>query len=356
MQILILDWHNFIKKYAYTNKLYEISKEELIGAIIPRLVNNISKILSHLSPDIVIVCSDSGTNKRAKAIYADYKANRNKAKTLTDEERERDNFNYLTDFIKSYPFGFLSVKDTEADMLIYCVHNYLSNSYDNTEYSFIIASLDSDFYQLLNTNTSIYNWKELITTENWHDKIKSKSSIMPWHYALCKSIVGDSSDNIKGVKGWGWVKTTKLIELVEQKFENKVFPNIDIFIKHIVELNKYETDKEISKLFTKFLADMSKEENLKIVKRNQQLIDLSMLETPYMFNIINEIKKIFNKPFTFNKQQFIKSLNLNSYKSDYDENDIDYQNIIKKNVKSCFELTAFARKTQRAQKFFQQGD
>lgn len=353
MRILILDWHNFIKKYAYTNKLYEISKEELIGTVIPRLVNNISKILSHLSPDIVIVCSDSGTNKRAKAIYSDYKANRNRAKTLTDEERERDNFNYLTEFIKSYPFGFLSVKDTEADMLIYCVHNYLANSHNNIEYSFIIASLDSDFYQLLDSNTSIYNWKELITVENWHDKIKSDTHITPWHYALCKSIVGDSSDNIKGVKGWGWVKTTKLIDLAEQKFPNKTFKNIDIFIEHIIELNKNETDKENSKLFTKFLADMSKEENLKIVKRNQQLIDLSMLETPYMFNIINEIKKILNKPFTFNKQQFIKSLNLNSYKSDYDENDIDYQNIVKKNVKSCFELNTFARKAQRAQKIFQ---
>lgn len=352
MKILIFDWHNFIKKYSYVGNLYDINKDEIIGAVIPRLINNISRILQNISPDIVFVCSDSGINKRAKAIYADYKANRGKAKTLTDEEREIDNLNYLCEFIQSYPFGFLSIKDTEADMLIKCTIDYLQNIDENVE--FIIASMDSDFYQLISNNISVYNWKEIITLDNWNDKIKSDNNIMPYDYALCKSIVGDSSDNIKGVQGWGWVKTTKLFNIVEQKFPNKPFTNLDIFIKHIVELNKYETDKENSKLFTKFLVDMSKAENIRIVKRNQQLIDLSMLETPYIFNIINEIKQIINKPFVFNKKKFISLLNLKGYKTDYEIDDIDYQAIVKKNVKSCFELTNFAKKAQRAQICFRQ--
>ena len=72
MKILIFDWHNFIKKYSYVGNLYDINKDEIIGAVIPRLINNISRILQNISPDIVFVCSDIGINKRAKAIYADY--------------------------------------------------------------------------------------------------------------------------------------------------------------------------------------------------------------------------------------------------------------------------------------------
>lgn len=351
VKILLIDWNNFIKKYSATGNLYEVSKNELTGVIMPRIMNNISKILTNLSPDMVFVCTDNGVNRRAKAIYSDYKANRGKAKSLTDEERETDNLNILSEFIQTYPFGFLSIQNTEADMLIKCTIDFFKNLDENID--FVIASMDSDFYQLLDEHTSIYDWNHIIHINNWNTKIKSKFDIMPYNYALCKAIVGDKSDNISGIKGWGWTRTTRIFSLLEKTYKNCRFHNINTLVRYVADLARKDNDAEVTTLLNKFLVDIDKETNKEILARNIQLIDLSMLETPYIFNINNEIKKILTKTFVFDKKHFTTYLNLKGYKTSTEILDTDYQMISRKNLIACFELSTFAKKTQKIQTYFQ---
>lgn len=70
----------------------------------------------------------------------------------------------------------------------------------------VVVSVDQDLLQLVNSDTSVYNMKEMITAENF----EHKKGIKAEHYKLFKAIKGDPSDNIKGIDGYGEVRSRKL--------------------------------------------------------------------------------------------------------------------------------------------------
>lgn len=74
----------------------------------------------------------------------------------------------------------------------------------------VIFSADSDLLQLITPTVSVYSLskKALITLEN-HKKYMPTA---PDKYALYKSIVGDTADNIIGLPGYGKVRGAKLAE------------------------------------------------------------------------------------------------------------------------------------------------
>jgi DNA polymerase-1 len=72
-------------------------------------------------------------------------------------------------------------------------------------------STDKDFLQLLpNPNVFVYNpVKKLEWTRA---RFEHEFGFKPEHYLGWKALVGDASDNLKGVKGIGKVKATKIIK------------------------------------------------------------------------------------------------------------------------------------------------
>jgi DNA polymerase-1 len=72
---------------------------------------------------------------------------------------------------------------------------------ENTD--IIIASFDSDFFQLISERVSILRYrgeKTVICTPEW---LQNKFGILPSQYADFKSLTGDPSDNIKGARKVG---------------------------------------------------------------------------------------------------------------------------------------------------------
>ena len=67
---------------------------------------------------------------------------------------------------------------------------------DNTEV--IVASFDSDFFQLITENVSILRYRSDNTVICTPAYLREKFGIEPSQYADFKSLTGDSSDNIKG--------------------------------------------------------------------------------------------------------------------------------------------------------------
>ena len=72
----------------------------------------------------------------------------------------------------------------------------------------IIVSVDNDFAQLVDLDTTFYNpiKKASITHDNFEEHFK----LTPKEYVYYKAIVGDTSDNISGLDGFGKVKGLKL--------------------------------------------------------------------------------------------------------------------------------------------------
>jgi DNA polymerase I len=85
------------------------------------------------------------------------------------------------------------IKYFEADDVL--AHLALNNKTGNT----IICSSDKDMLQCIDSDVIIHNWKEDITEKVFKDRFGFDSCL----YSYYKSLVGDCSDNIKGVKGIG---------------------------------------------------------------------------------------------------------------------------------------------------------
>ena len=119
-------------------------------------------------------------------------------------------------------------------------------------YDIIISSQDSDFYSLINDSVNVFKYRgiksELVTKE----KIFEKYHIDSKYFADYKALIGDNSDNIKGVYGIGPKTATSLInnygniiniinnanEISNIKLRNKILDNISL-LKENIELIKY---------------------------------------------------------------------------------------------------------------------
>lgn len=346
MRVLIIDWFNLVKRYTYSYKLEEMEPGEIIDKLTFNILNRICDCIYQSQPDLIYICSDSGFNKRAASAIEGYKANRKRAKSLTDEEKEKDYIEYLKALISTLPIPFVEVKDTEADMIVMCLIKFLKRL--DPEVKIVLASSDSDMIQILDENTKILDWyKGDITVENWYIKHgKHNEYFNVKNYALGKSIVGDVSDNIKGVDGWGWKKVSKLFSLLDHYYKKElVIDNANVLINLIYELlNNLENIDKKDKNFLETCLEMLKE-NKKFINNNMTIIDLTMLETPFLYQINSLLERVtFNEKLVFNKSDFLKHLKLDRYGN----NDLEYFQILSKNSKASTIFYYIAKKAQKA--------
>ena len=231
---LVLDMNNIMKISAVNHKANEEGKE---CGMVTNALRIIGNILLKKDFDYCIAAYDGFMSGFLRwQIYNDYKANRDKHYeaygdgTLYDKsmllysqkvmdyakhkkgaesggESEEDAFerqklvlqNILEELcIRQYEFD--SVEGD--DIVSYYVHHKKPNE------KVVIVSSDKDLTQLISETVVIYNprTKHFITTENSVDELGIRYD----NVVLEKIICGDSSDNIKGVKGMGEATLLKL--------------------------------------------------------------------------------------------------------------------------------------------------
>lgn len=343
MKILILDFFNILKRYTCFVDMEKASFEEIIDNLNYKLLNRFGNIIDEVKPDIVYFCGDSGSNIRAKSIIKEYKANRKKVSTGKKEKNETDFIEYFKQVLDTLPIIYLDVDHVEADMIIRCLVNYLTRLKPETE--IVIATSDSDMIQLLNTNISIYDWKKgYITPNNWYTKSKISDEFYINHknYALFKSIIGDKSDNIEGLKGIGWKTLLKMMMVINKEYDpfNVYYTDIESLIEILSKLDKSKLDKIENKLVNKLISMFN--ENISLIRRNLSVIDLSALETSFVFNIYSLIeRKMYDQKIKFDMHELIKHLVLNRFST----SDFEYAEILKKNKKACIPFYILLRKS-----------
>jgi DNA polymerase-1 len=138
-------------------------------------------------------------NNFRKKIYQEYKANRKKPNKWVNELR-----NYLLEYLENS----FAHDEYEADDLIY-YHTQLMDVKD-----YIICSIDKDLKQIEGLHFDYYQLKKY-DEQGTEYKIRKGFKHMTktdCENLLCKLfLVGDASDNIKGIKGIGELKAEKII-------------------------------------------------------------------------------------------------------------------------------------------------
>ena len=283
---LIIDGTNtFIRVFCNVPTLNE--NGDHVGAVIGFL-KSIGALIRKENPSkCVLVFDGKGGSQRRRKIYSEYKGNRTPKKMnrfdefsdLIDEEKSRSiQYSRLMEYLKTLPISTVIVDNIEADdSIAYIVKNLVKTD------QILISSTDRDFLQLVNDSVKVFNpVKKVYYNE---DKIKEEFGLLSENYVLYRALTGDSSDNIKGVKGVG-LKT--LLKLIPEFLTE----NLDIEkIYNKLEGNKSRTAKSILE---------SKEQ----IELNLQLMQLDL------FNISlyskQEIEAQFNSKNSIDRKEFLK--------------------------------------------------
>jgi len=174
------------------------------------VANFLKRLLHTHKPEALAWVHDSGATFRDD-LYPDYKATREK---LTDELQADFNrgLEHITQLLAAYHIPVLSVPGFEADDVI----GTLAQKGVAAGYNVVIVSGDKDFQQLVRPGVWLLNpgrggpasvEESWVGVENGSDRL----GVPPERVIDYLAMVGDSSDNVPGVKGIGEKTAQELI-------------------------------------------------------------------------------------------------------------------------------------------------
>lgn len=207
-----------------TNALY------LFSSIIMRLIEK-------KDFDDILVALDSPGKKFRHQEYAGYKANR---KEVPYELKQQ--FAPIKEFLNLCNIKTLEIEGYEADDVIGTISLHAKEHNVHLE----VYTGDRDLLQLINDNTTVNMMKKGLSEVEAFDEthLKEVYGLKPRQIIDVKSLMGDTSDNIPGVKGVGEKTAFDLIYKYESL--NNIYEHIEEIKGKLKE--KLENDKQMAYL------------------------------------------------------------------------------------------------------------
>lgn len=185
----------------------------------------------------VIIVADKGNSSYRKALYKEYKANREEKYEKQSEEEKKQFFAFFEEFERTllqietiYPV--LRFDKVEADDIAAYIVTKIKK-YPITEIWLI--SSDRDWDLLISEQVSRFSFitRKEITYDNWNTHYDCTID----EYLSIKCLTGDTGDNIKGVKGIGPKRALDLIREYGSALDIVASLPIKSKYKYIQELN-----------------------------------------------------------------------------------------------------------------------
>ncbi len=276
MQVILVDTFGFFFRSYYALPPLHNSKNFPTS-----LLTGFATLIFNLYKDnkdscIIFALEGDGINKR-KEIYNDYKANR--------KETPQDLLKQLPvaiEWLKKMGLPTLSISEYEADDCIATLATLAKK--DGFEVQ--IISHDKDLYQLIDNKIYLFDYAK--RQKIGIKECESKFGVTPNEFVTYQSIVGDTSDNIPGIKGIGAkgaqkiLSSFKTLESLYETLENDYGAIETLFGKRTAKLIAENKDnaflsKELVTLKRDLLQDFS------FIKHN-------FTQSP-LINIVDELKE-----------------------------------------------------------------
>jgi DNA polymerase-1 len=220
------------------------------------------KVLGDLKPEYVVVAWDKSSKTFRKEMYAEYKATRS---AMDDDLRVQ--IAPTKELVKTMGLPLIEVENYEADDII---GTLARKAEARGDLDIVIATGDRDQLQLVDESTVVdmFNPRGLEPTRYDLAKMKEKYGLTPEQFVDYKALVGDSSDNIPGVKGIGDKGAQKL--LGEYKSLEGIYEHADEIPGKIGETLRENRDIAfLSRELSKIVCDMPLELDLDEAKVGQ---------------------------------------------------------------------------------------
>ena len=274
-------------------------------SVIYGFLNMLFKIIRDEKPDYLVIAMDSKSKTFRHDLFADYKANRQK---MPDEISYQ--IPILKEIINYLGVELIEKPGYEADDIM----GSLSKIAESIDIESYIVSGDKDMLQMVNENIIVYSPGNRFkpTTKFQKDNVKEKMGVYPNRVIDLLSLIGDSSDNIPGVRGVGPKTAIRLIEefdnienilnnvdnIKNERIKNLIKDNIDdlILSKELVTI-KSDMDINFSKDDYKFIQIKDKDNVIKMIKDYELSSIATSLEKLDLIKIKNEPKIIKEKDY-----------------------------------------------------------
>ena len=174
--------------------------------------------IKQVKTDYAYVVFDGENKLHRREIDSGYKASRTDYSKVSEEDNPYSQLDKIKSVLSYLKIAFFETHDSEADDEIAGI---VKNYKDKLE--IVISSQDKDLFQLVCDNVSVFSYRGKLSTLWDKDAFTQKFGFEPCYYNSFKALVGDPSDNIKGVKGVGMKTATLLISQfgsIENMLEN----------------------------------------------------------------------------------------------------------------------------------------
>ena len=233
-KIIMIDGNNLMfRSYyatAYNGNFMNNSKGFPTNALFG-FTNMINKIINEETPEYVIVAFDKGKTFRHEE-YKDYKDGR----VETPDELKKQ-FPVAKKLLTAMGIKYYEIDNYEADDIIGTFAKFCD---DDPDFIGTIVSSDKDLLQLISSDVDIKLLKQKDYIRYNEKTFEEAYGIKPINVIDLKALMGDSSDNIPGVKGVGEKTALKLLH--EYKTLDGIYENASNIKGKLGE--KIRNDKE----------------------------------------------------------------------------------------------------------------
>ncbi len=273
-KLLIIDGNSIANRAFYALPFLSNHNGQPSGAVFG-FANILIKLIQEEMPTHIVVAFDHARKTFRNEIYPEYKMQRK----ATPEELIIQ-FPIIKEMLKIMEIKTIEHAGIEADDIIGTIAK-------NNDCKKFILSGDKDLLQLIDDNTTVWLTKKGVSEVDKIDKnrLKELYNILPNQVIELKALMGDTSDNIPGVRGVGEKTAISLID--EYGNIDNIYKNIDNIKGKLQE--KLRTDKDMA-YTSKILATIK-------------------IDCNFEFNLEDCATKY---PFSYNTYEFFKKMDFSS--------------------------------------------
>lgn len=278
-KLILIDGNALLHRAYHAYPPLSTPSGELINAVYG-FSSMLLSVIDKLSPTHVAVTWDLKGPTFRKQEFEEYKANR---KPMDDDLVTQ--IDRTKEVVKKLNIPQFEIEGFEADDIIGTLARLALKEEDT---QIVIVTGDRDSLQLIKEQKVV----AYLPVQNHHaqsvvfdeEKVKEVYGLTPEQIIDLKSLMGDPSDNIPGVKGVGKVTATKLIQQfgsMKKLYENLDDPRIIPRIKVLLEAEKEMAEKSY------YLAKIDNEVPLKLSWEDCLLTDYDKNEVIKLFEELN---------------------------------------------------------------------
>ncbi len=233
-KIILVDGNNLLFRSFYATAYQGVIMKNSKGFPTNALygfINMMNKIIKEENPSYILVAFDKGKTFRHEK-YDTYKAGR-----AAVPEELKQQFPKAKEVLESMGIKYFEIENYEADDIIGTVSKIVD---EEDKFIATIISSDKDLLQLISDEVTVKLLKQSDHIMMDQETFRKTYQVDPIRMIDLKALMGDSSDNIPGVRGIG--EKTAISLLAKYGSLDGVYENLEDISPKTRE--KLETDKE----------------------------------------------------------------------------------------------------------------